>query len=124
MKILERTHAVYERTLQRLSRRGAADLDAVTPAVRAILDDVRARREWPGEAPGPDDPPVDADLVTRRGRHLERALPPAQLHAPGHRLGALHGGGAAAAAAASAAPTLRLLLLLRRLAAAAHGGRA
>ncbi len=43
MKILERPHADYERTLQRLSRRGDDDLDAVTPAVRAILDDVRAR---------------------------------------------------------------------------------
>jgi histidinol dehydrogenase len=43
MKILDRAHADYEPTLQRLARRGDDDLDAVTPAVRAILDDVRAR---------------------------------------------------------------------------------
>jgi histidinol dehydrogenase len=43
MKILERGAAGYETTLSRLARRGDDDLDAVAPAVREILDDVRAR---------------------------------------------------------------------------------
>lgn len=43
MKILDRGTADYDDTLARLARRGDDDLDAVSPAVRAIVDDVRAR---------------------------------------------------------------------------------
>ena len=43
MKILDRGTRDYDDTLARLARRGDDDLDAVAPAVRAIVDDVRAR---------------------------------------------------------------------------------
>lgn len=43
MKILDRGSAEYDAALKRLARRGDDDLDAVTPAVREIIDAVRAR---------------------------------------------------------------------------------